>query len=150
MNLRSIGYGLVSFFTGVFLMMITLPIINNLTTALNTGTNATGDTIEAIIWIGVILVWLLSTIILPTYFIHVGAREEDKIPGFAKVIIGGLLFFFGILITYQSWFMITGISDAMDTTTLKTFFWIGLIINWIMLVIITPTYLIIEGTTNKT
>lgn len=150
MNLKDIGYGIVSFFIGVFLMMILLPLMNQLTTALNAGTYAIGDTIEGIIWTGVILTWLLTTIVIPAYFIHVGSKspENDTTPGFVKIAVGTLIFFFSIMITYQAWFMITGISTAMDTTTQQAFYWIGFVINWTMITIVTPVMLILDG--NKT
>lgn len=145
MDAKLVGYGIVSFFTGVFFMMIGYPLFTNLASALNTGTYAIGNTIEGIIWVGVILIWTLTTIVLPAYFINEGLKAPKDIPAVAKIIIGTLIFFFSIMITYQAWFMIEGISDSMDSTTQIGFFWVGLIINWLMITIIMPAILIIKG-----
>lgn len=147
MNIKDLGYGLVSFFIGTFLVMISLPVVTELTTALNTGTYAIGDTIEGIIWTGVILIWLLTTIVIPAYFIYTGSQsqEGDNTPGYIKTVIGALIFFFSIMITYQSWFMITGVSTAMTSTTQQAFYWVGFVINWTMITIIAPLMLILDG-----
>lgn len=146
MNLGSIAKAIGSWVAGVFILLILLPLTTELMTTLNSGTLAVGDTIEGIIWVGVILIWALTSIVLPIYFMNAGAREEDNIPNAVKVIAGTLIFFFSIMITYQAWFMLTGISNAMTSTTQQAFFWIGLIANWITITLIVPTYLIMEGT----
>lgn len=146
MDLKKVGTGIVSFFSGVFLMMIILPVMNPIMTALNAGTYAIGDSAEATIWVGVILLWALLTIILPAYCIHTGISTDIGKSKGLKLITAGLIFFFSIMITYQAWFMLTGISDAMTTNAQRAFYWTGLITNWIMITIITPAYLIWDST----
>lgn len=144
MDGKKLGAAIISYFSGVFLMMIMPDLMTSILDILNTGTNAIGDTNEGIIWIGVILFWALLTIVIPAFCIHTGLRTDKKTPQAAKIVIGSLIFFFSILITYQAWFMIQAIADSISNTSVKTFFWIGFIINWGMLTIITPLYLIID------
>lgn len=68
----------------------------------------------------------------------------------AKVLKGGLIFFFGMLYTIITYYWIPAILDVVtETGTLSTtvtgILWMGLIITWIMLVLVLPGITIANG-----
>ena len=140
MNLIALIKSFTSFIIGSLIIMIGYPLVDELLTALSTGTYALSSTTQGIIWLGLILTWVGSTIIMPVYWITTSLREQDNYPSFVKIIIGVLVFFFSILLTTQGWFMVTAVADAFTTTTQTVFFWIGFLINWSLITLVTPIY----------
>ena len=51
----------------------------------------------------------------------------------------------GIRTTVVGWYMVSPIANTIDDGTLLAIFWIGLIINWVLAVIIAPATMIIRA-----
>lgn len=66
-----------------------------------------------------------------------------------KILFGIMWFFLGCLITYKAWYIVPiiydVISDITGLTLLKVLFWVGLAIVYILIMLITPVYIVIKG-----
>lgn len=58
---------------------------------------------------------------------------------------GILYFFFGVLGSIVSYYIIPVFISYLPTNTLKAIFWVGLIIVWILAIIVNPVHCIIKG-----
>lgn len=144
------GAGL--FFGGYFYIIIISYILPPLITA--------GETIysglEGMLWFFAILLFILITLIMPSIFIYRGVQtagnREDKM---ISALIGILMFIFSMALTVKGWHFITtfaGMTSGIGDSTLAMFltglYWVGLIIAWLEITLITPAYLVIQALNN--
>lgn len=147
-NLAYITKGVGVFLATVFISILAYQLILVLAGVVNdvSDENAIGDSIEAIIWFGVILVWVLGTLAIPAHYYYKGLTEEDDLSPISKSLIGIIIFIFGILLTVKGWYLAPAIASFLDTTLQIILFWIGLILTWATIVIATPFYCILDAT----
>lgn len=162
---------------GMILMGYLMPgIFTNLNDSFNnipdqTVTTLTGDTaiitqnveqnatFEAIGWIGVIIIWVLITLVMPLALIVYGltgqiiptknntaTQEPLTILEVVKAVLWGL---FTILIFYLGRFWITSFADVINTiqtdhTLILIIFWMTVIVAVFVNVIVIPIYIIIQ------
>lgn len=111
-----------------------------------------GDTLEGLVWFGIILTWALTMIIIPVGFWYYGLTESSGIdnPVF-KATLGGLWFIMGLAFTYFTYSWTTPLTASYTATypniqiILTALFWIGLILTWVANIIVIPAKLIIES-----
>ena len=114
------GIGVLSWFIGYFLVLITQwtmpPLIDNL-----------DSTLGGIMWIGVIIVWLLSLIVVPLGIIiyALTTPENNKQPLF-QMITGILYGLFTWLLVYVAWYATDNLANLMVNELTLAFYWIGL------------------------
>lgn len=105
-------------------------------------------TIGGLAWLAFIIISLLGMIVIPTFLTIEGLRDEDKQQHpYAMMLAGVLIFIFGIMITVKGWYMLDALASATTENYILTLYWIGLLLAWAELIIITPAYLIIKGQT---
>lgn len=103
--------------------------------------------LEAISWIICIIVWVILTLVLPVHYIMDGMKElSEGNQGFASGIIGGLLFVFVLFFTVKAWYMVDILYALADTNLIRGLFFVGLALNWLMIQVVAPLYMIFGGT----
>lgn len=144
---KGIAYFFIGYFILIVLGYIIPPILTGLESALGNNTE-----FSSLAWFGVILITIIATIVLPTITITNALKENKGTNKIIEIVTGILIFIMGIAITIKSWYMIdtlTGIASNMTTQLgsngaifAQGVFWIGLIIGWTEIVILTPIVLI--------
>lgn len=111
-----------------------------------------GDTLEGIIWFGIIITWVLAMLILPIGMWYYALTERTEIDN--PVFMGTLAFLWFILslcFTYFTYYWTTPLTAIFTTEypnvriLLLALFWIGIILTWVTNVIVIPARLIIES-----
>lgn len=113
------------------------------------------NTLEGIIWFGIILTWTIGFLIAPLgmWYYALTERQEIKNP-VLTISIGIGWFIFAFAFTYLAYFWITPLTGTFNTdyttqnTLLLALFWIGLITTWLANTIILPTKIILEAKGN--
>jgi hypothetical protein len=59
-----------------------------------------------------------------------------------KAILG---FMIGILLTIFGWYMIPVLSSLLPIASLKTIFWVGILLYWVLAVIVIPFVMVMGG-----
>lgn len=66
-----------------------------------------------------------------------------------KITLGVMWFILATLFTNKAWYIVPiiydFIGDLTGLTLLKVLFWVGLLIAWILITLVTPIYIIIDG-----
>lgn len=123
-----------------------------------TGIGFTNDTLEAIAWVGLIIIWVLSLIVMPVAIQIIGLMETDNKPDNSKLgniklmIIGVLWFLFSALTIYlaRNWPATLISIIPSDYTILKILFWMELATAIIMNTLVIPAYTIMQGKGEET
>lgn len=142
-NLKKILQGFGLFLAGyiiIYLMELAVPPIITALETIFTNTDLNG-----IIWFGIIILWTTISVIAPSFLVITGLKEnnQEKNPLLIIAVILGALF--GLLLTIYGWYIIETLSNLTIGFT-NILFWMGLITIWIELIIVTPTYIIIQNT----
>lgn len=146
-NLKKIGSGFIFFIVGYFLVVILnyiIPYIVDFGEELYPETDFGG-----VIWMVVIGIWAIMTIFVPGFLILSGITEQDTEDSpMRDIITAVVLFIAGLLITIKANFIFTALASMADNGLIKALFWIGLIVSWGGIVLITPGYLVINAAKN--
>lgn len=153
-DLLKAGAGTFTYLIGCFIMLLTLHIVPPLANYLQNETTISGaSTLAGIIWFGLILIWILGTLVIPIGLMVWGITipSEIKNPVFL-MSIGILWFIISSAFSYFSYYMTSSISEMMSATIggveyilPVVLFWIGLVAIWIFNIGVIPTYFIIES-----
>lgn len=138
-----LGKAVVLYGIGVIIMLFSQHLIQPFTDALDN--LEVNTTFASYLWLGVILIWIMLCVVMPTFYTVELLRNTSENKSRGHIIIGVLVFIFGILITIKAWYMTDIIADNLTNDFALVLFWVGLITNWVMWVIITPYYLITSG-----
>ena len=60
-------------------------------------------------------------------------------------VAGVLGLIIALLLTIFGWFMVQAGADIMPSPTLKTMYWVGFLLYWVLAVIATPMLMIMDG-----
>lgn len=144
-------------FTGIgiwFVALICMYILNTLVPpTINTLDDVLqiGDTslLRAFIWLGIIIIYILSTIVLPLWNIVEGLKDGES-GKFSYIIIGIVFWIFALGFVYVQHSYLPQLAAVLATDGLtRAIFWASTIITWIGIVVVVPLYLIIKGYTEQ-
>lgn len=62
-----------------------------------------------------------------------------------EVITGVLYFFYGVIFTAVTYYILPPFVDLLTDTVLQGIFWVGLITMWIMAIVVFPVVKIMKG-----
>lgn len=109
-------------------------------------------TIESIIWLGILLIYVLATLIVPIALIVNTLQEPEEGNAIINISITICMFIINILLTIKAWYMINTITTLIGTlnngtgdTFVLSLFWISFLASWLLSVIITPIYVITKN-----
>lgn len=94
----------------------------------------------------VIFIWIIIGIVLPSFRLYTGISENVEETKGVNLVVAAALIFFGVLLTINGGFMLTAMGNIVTEPMVRTIFWIGTIMLWAELFIITPLYLIVKST----
>lgn len=101
--------------------------------------NILGTEQQGIISLGIILMWIIALIVVPTgYFIWGLTSEKEDIPPFFKAMASIILALFTLALLYYGWFIVTAMYGFISDTTLRICYWAGLIICLAFDIVIIP------------
>lgn len=107
-------------------------------------------TLTQILYLSLIIIYLIFIIVLPISLQYIALmktkKEENTVNQTTKAVIQII---FSIIITGLAYYTIPILASATTTTLLIILFYIGLIINWTLTVIIQPIHTIIKSTSNQ-
>lgn len=99
--------------------------------------------IEGIMWFGTIIIWIIMTIIYPTYLLtQIEVNPEHKALN-TTVAIG--LSIFSILLLTKIWYWIPILADLTTDGFVKAIFYAGITIQILMTTIIAPIMIILAN-----
>lgn len=143
----------VSFLTGfllVILLSYIIPPIFSVGEVILPGTDT-----EAIGWFFLIILFLGVTLLLPSVFIYealMGQRSWEQENAAINIFIAVMILLTGLLLTYKGWFMLqaiptslAGISDVALRQFVTALYWVGTVVAWMEVVIITPIWIIVQS-----
>lgn len=145
-NIQKIGLGVGWWLTGMivmYLLNMTMPALLN---ALTTAIPLTEETyLVAIAWIGIIIIMVLLTLVIPIYQIVEGLKDGEQ-GKFSYLITGIIFFIFALVFIYTQYSKILIFANIIGTDTLTTaLFWGGTIITYFTILIGVPGYMIIKA-----
>lgn len=144
-NTKKIIKGTVSFLIGFLIMYIMNEIIAPMLESLE-GIFSSNTDLQGIIWFFTILLWITISVIIPSFLIITGLKEEKESTQGGEITLGIIIFITSIILTIKGWFWITTFASLAGTGLIAVIFWTGLILIWSEVTIITPIYLIIKNT----
>lgn len=145
-------------FFGLFFMLVLLNYILPPILTVMESLFSAQDLAETI-WVGVIMISVLATLVVPNLLFYqaLTEAEEEQSNKFKDITIAILIFIFSLLITYRVWDWFKIFANMLSDTALLqadfaqftlVLYWLGLIIVWVEISIITPAYLIIKNMPN--
>jgi len=145
-NFSKIFFGAGLWFIGLITMYIlnaTVPIlINTLDNTLNIGDTSL---MRAFVWIGIIILYILLTLIAPIYNIIEGVKDGEQ-GKFSYILTGIIFWIFALGFVYVQYQYLTPLGAIIGTDALSTaIYWASTIIVWITIVMIVPLFMIIKG-----
>lgn len=139
-TLRTIGLFLAGYLGIIIIDSIIPPLITGFETIFPS-TEAQG-----IIWFITIIVWIALGLVLPTIkLIEALTTKEENDSKTINIMIAIIIFITMIFATIKlsGWFTI--FANLSTTPIINIIFWIGAILTWLEITIITPAYLIIQS-----
>lgn len=105
------------------------------TAAANVSSNVT---IGGIIWLGIVLSWIIGSIIIPAFVAIEGIRtptEQTHMMGIASAII---MFILGVAVIVGAYWILPNAAGLLEDTMQKGIFWVGVIINIALVFVVAP------------
>jgi len=100
---------------------------------------------QGIIYAGLIILWVIMILILPSYYLISGLREHTEQPRMAQALMGLLILVFSVLITIKAYWMVIAFAEQLPYTLIYVIFLVSVAIMWLEITILTPAYLILNG-----
>lgn len=142
-NQSYIGRSVLLYVTGMIIILTSQHVVKPFIDAVGAVTPT--PAFESYLWLGVILGWVIIGVVMPAFYTITTLRNAQLDKRKEYIILGILMFIFGILITIKAWYMAGAVATLIINPLGLAIFWIGLAINWIMWVLVTPIYLIVNG-----
>lgn len=144
MDIKKIMMGTAFFIIGYIFVAITQWMFPYLIDAVDTLGMA--DSLQGILWFGVIIVWIIALVVLPIAFIVWGLMkyEQSQNP-MLNITFAVLWSVFTLAITYFTYFWLPILAAALEYQILIALFWVGIVVILVTNVIIAPTYVIVQA-----
>lgn len=132
------------FLLGYFAIIIMNEIVPPMITALEL--IYSGTEIEGVIWLGIIILWILFTIVYPTYLIT--QIEVDPNTKALNTTIAVLMSILSVIMIAKMWYWIPALAGLSDDAFITALFWIGITLQILMTTTIAPIMIILANRVN--